>query len=59
MDYCLYLNPSTLAKYSYKPNQDEGNKVASLVSDTLIDLKSGDNKQKVPANESPDKVIKS
>ena len=44
MDYCLYHFPSTLAKYSYKPNQDEDNKVASLVSDTLINLKSGDNK---------------
>ena len=42
MDYFVYFNPSN--KYSYKPNQDENNKVASLVNDTLIDLKSDDNK---------------
>ena len=57
INYFGYLSPSILAKYLYKINQDENDKIASLVNNSFIYLKSDVNKKKIPENENPEKII--
>ena len=56
-NYSKYQNPSVLEKYLFKVTQAKNKNLVNNVDNELIDLRNTTNRNEIPANENPKKVL--
>ena len=56
-NYSKYENPSVWEKYLFKVTQAKNKDLVNNVNNELIDLRNATNRNEIPANENPKKVI--